>query len=168
MTDEEVREWAQGNADMTRGRLPEWEVWQHIAEHGREWNAARLARRMTPQRCFSNAARTVLGETKFDASGCQYAEGFALTSLGMWSHHAWVVTPAGLVVERTWPYCSGRYVGVTVEALGGYRPAGWCQLSDDSCGFAWAPGMTPEQANRLFDAERTSSHGKILENKPNG
>jgi hypothetical protein len=150
MDDDELRAWARRNATITHGRLPETEIWARIATDGHEWTSAVTARRMTPQRCFTNTARTILGHTALDADSWQYAEGFAYTTLGLWSHHAWCVTPGGLVVERTWETPGRRYAGVTIDNLGEHYPAGYCQLTEWPCGFAWAPSMTEDSANLLF------------------
>lgn len=163
MTNEELREWARRCADITAGRMMETDVWRVIARRGREFTHAYKANgkpdhgtgMMTPRQCFYNTARTVLGLTAMRPEGLRYAEGFALSAVtGMWSHHAWVVTGSGLAVDRTWATPAARYVGVIVYQLGAVagRSPGYCQLSDDSCGFPWAPRMVenPEAYERLW------------------
>jgi hypothetical protein len=150
---EQVRAWARRCAEVTRGRMYESVAWDQIAERGQEWELARHpdgkpARGgplMTPRQCFTNSARTVLGMTAFDPAGCRYAEGFALSSLGMWQHHAWVVNAAGLAVERTWREPGSRYVGVLFEGTWPRHP-GLCQLADDALGMAWAPHLADHEA----------------------
>lgn len=160
---EEARAWAKQCADVTRGRMAESAAWDQIAERGQEWPVAYRANgkpyrggaMMTPRQCFSNAARTVLGATAFDASGCQYAEGFARSAgTGLWIHHAWVVSAYGLVIERTWKVPGSRYVGVTIDGDQMTRPAGMCQLAKWPLDMAWAPDLVenPEAAALLFAA----------------
>jgi hypothetical protein len=162
VTPEEVQAWARQCADVTRGRMPETEVWDAIAKGGREFEHARKpdgkpdrGQRMTPRECFSNSARTVLGLTAVDRKGLQYAEGFALShTVGMWFHHGWVVNTAGLAVDRTWDEPADRYVGVIVEKLGTHlkRPPGTCQLATWPVGIPWGQNMVqnPEAYDRLF------------------
>lgn len=158
---EEVRAWAQRCADVTRGRLPEYAAWDQIAERGQEWDVAynqngkpyRGGPLMKPRNCFNNAARTALGFTAFDAEGCAYAEGFALSPLGLWCHHAWVVTAFGLVIERTWKVPGTRYAGVTFTSPEEFRRApGCCQLAGFPLNHAWGPDLEgrPEAASLLF------------------
>jgi hypothetical protein len=154
----EAREFAQRCADATRGRMPEYRAWDVIAERGHEWEVARYpdgrpyrgGPLMTPRMCFTNAARTVLGVTAFDPEGCAYAEGFALSPLGLWVHHAWVVNAYGLVIERTWREPGSRYVGVTFDDWP--RGPGLCQLSGHSLEMAWGPSLAsnPAGADLLF------------------
>lgn len=148
LTTEELRAWAKRCADATRGRMAEGAAWDQIAERGREFEVARWpdgrpyrgGPLMTPRRCFSNAARTVLAQTAFDPEGCMYAEGFALSAVtGMWVHHAWVASAFGLAVERTWEVPGDRYVGVTIDGGQMTRPPGMCQLARFPLDFPWAP-----------------------------
>lgn len=70
-------------------------------------------RRMASGRCFDNARSTHL------RTGLRYAEGFALMK-GFWFHHAWNVTPDGVVVDRTGmsddAESADRYVGTSPTA----------------------------------------------------
>lgn len=156
---ETVREFATRCAERSRKlRLAECEVWDAIAERGQEWPQAfresgkpdHGTGRMKAQQCFYNTAKTVLGLTAMDPEGLEYAEGFALSQMGMWVHHAWVVRD-GKVVDRTWKYPGRRYLGVvlTKELGSGSKPAGMCQLSDEPCGFAWGPDLTARAAEFL-------------------
>jgi hypothetical protein len=157
-TDEEVRAWAKLCADITDGRLGEHYIWREIAERGQEFEMARTkagkpdhgGTLMRQRECFTNSKRTVLGFTHYDPAGCTYAEGFALSSLGMWAHHAWVVTPGGLALDRTWRNGSTCYVGVTLDELG--EDITTCELAPYPCGYAWAPNMVkaPEAYDRVF------------------
>lgn len=163
--DREIRAWAKERADMLRGRMAEYVVWDAIAKNGREWAPALRAdgtpdfggRLMTPRQCFRNSQRTVLGLTAYPAhwldGDLRYVEGFALTHLDMWSHHAWVARPDGLVVDRTWKDGAKRYIGVPMEfdeLMKRHRDLGGSLLSDWPVGFAWGVGMTPEDADRMF------------------
>jgi hypothetical protein len=161
MTTEEVRAWAKRCADVTRGRMAEGEAWELIAERGEEWQVARNrdgspyrgGPMMRKQQCFNNAARTALGLTAFDAEGCRYAEGFALSAVtGMWVHHAWVLNAFGLVIDRTWEVPGERYVGVTFDDDQAARPWGMCQLASFPLDMPWGPYMEgrPEDAAALF------------------
>jgi hypothetical protein len=160
MTIREVRAWAKSLADLTRGRMPEYLIWDMVAERGREWSAAvcedgspdRGGPQMTPKECFRNVQCVVLGTVKSSHGRCRYAEGFALGYAGLWYHHAWAVNAAGLAVELTWDDAGERYIGVTVakSVLGSYRETGCCQLTDWPLGTAWAPHMTAGSARRLF------------------
>ena len=159
---DEIREWARRCADVTRGRMPEYEAWDQIAERGEEWDVALCANGkpyqggglMTPKQCFSNSARTVLGLTAFDPTGCKYAEGFAQSAgLGLWMHHGWVVSASGLVIDRTWEEVGTRYVGVTFDEFP--RSPGCCQLTEWPLGIAWGPNYAdhPEVVNQLFSSK---------------
>jgi hypothetical protein len=159
-SDEDLRAWAKRCADITRGRVPEYIAWDLIAERGEEWKVARRPNgkvyrggpMMTPKMCFWNTARVIAGQTAFDAEGCWYADGFAKTVLGMWSHHAWVVNP--FVLERTWKDVGERYVGVTFTEFP--RDLGFCQLGDYPLGFAWGPNLMSQPAeavDRLFNGK---------------
>ena len=154
----ELRAWAKKCADVTRGRMPEFEIWDAIADRGEEWQIAYTKSGkpdhggplMTPRECYTNTARAILGLTAYNPDGKHYAEGFALTNHGMWSHHAWIVNEAGLVVDRTWKDGAQRYVGVICDDW--LRMPGEPQLSDWPCGFAWAPTYadSPELLDRMF------------------
>jgi len=145
--DRELRTWAQRCAETTEGFLAESTAWKQIAERGHEWKLAKrpngtLIRGgplLTPRECFRNAARIVGGLTAYNPAGCQYAEGFTLTEMGFWSHHAWVITPGDQVIERTWKTGGQRYVGVTIDLADFPNYPGSCQLSEWPLGFAWAP-----------------------------
>lgn len=167
--DHEVRVWAKSRADMLRGRMLEYEIWDAIAENGREWAPALRkdgtpdfgGRLMTPRECFSNSQRTVLGMTAYPAhrldGDLRYVEGFALTHLNMWSHHAWVARPDGLIVDRTWKDGAQRYIGVPMEAAELFNRSGdlgGCLLSRWPAGIAWGVGMTPEDADRMFGSRK--------------
>jgi hypothetical protein len=148
--------------------MPEYLIWDVVAERGREWDAARnkdgsLDRggpQMTPKECFRNVQCVVLGATENAHGRCQYAEGFALGFAGLWYHHAWAVNAAGLAVELTWDDAGERYIGVTVtkNVIGTFRDTGCCQLTDYPLDFAWAPSMTPESAHHLFGHREISSN----------
>lgn len=156
---EDLRVWAKRCADVTRDRMAEYRAWDQIAERGEEWELARWPNgkpyrggpMMTPQMCFWNTARVIAGQTAFNPEGCRYAEGFALTTLGMWSHHAWVINAAGLAIERTWKEPGERYVGVTFTEFP--EGLGFCQLDHFPLGYAWGPTYAdhPEELNRLWN-----------------
>jgi hypothetical protein len=161
---EDVRAWAKKCAEATRGRMPEYRAWDLIAERGQEWDVARHPNgkparggpMMTPKMCFWNSARVIAGLTAYDPAGCQYAEGFALSHrLGMWFHHAWVVSPAGLVLERTWDEPGDRYIGVTFKPGDTDKDFGCCQLDEYPFGTAWGPALAeqPVIAGQLWDNE---------------
>lgn len=143
-----VRTWAQRCADSSRDLVPvETQIWDAIAERGCEWQLARTpdglpdhgGALLTPRLCFANAARTVHGMTRLNAAGCHYAEGFALSNLGFWFHHAWIISAAGLVIERTWPVPADRYVGVITSVP--VARIGECQLTCWPAGIAFAPAL---------------------------
>jgi hypothetical protein len=173
MDTEQVRAWAKRCADVTRGRMYESVAWDQIAERGAEWELARHpdgkpyrgGPLMTKRQCFTNTVRTVLGMTAFDPAGCRYAEGFALSSLGIWQHHAWVVNAAGLAVERTWREPGSRYVGVTFNAFRFRRDPGCCQLADDALGMAWAPELADREAEADLLFRGTPLTGRLHEEK---
>lgn len=153
-TTEEVRAWCKRNADMTRGVMGEFLVWDELAKRGEEFHGPVSKGRalMTKKQCFTNSALTVLGATAVEPAGLRYAEGFALSAQGFWVHHAWVVTADGQVMDRTWRESGSRYVGVALEMgeLGSKYPAGCSQLAPESMNMAWAPNMTEAQAEMLF------------------
>lgn len=156
----EVRAWAKGLADLTRGRMPEYLIWDMVAERGREWSAdvdedglpRRGGPRMTAKECFRNSQLVALGVVSNSHGKCRYAEGFALGFAGLWYHHAWVVNAAGLAVELTWEDAGERYIGVTVtkSVLGTFHETGCSQLVNWPLGTAWAPNLTEESARHLF------------------
>jgi hypothetical protein len=156
---EDLRAWAKKCADVTRGRMPEYVAWDLIAERGEEWEVARRpdgkpyrgGPLMTPKMCFTNAARIAGGLTSFNPEGYRYAEGWMLGPFGIWFHHGWVVTAAGLVIERTLKEPGDRYVGVTFDEFP--RDPGLCQLADWPFGHAWGPNLVQQPAeavDRLF------------------
>ena len=93
-----------------------------LAEHGRSWRytPGPLPEGVTWGRrgeCFRNAAMTLLegGE----ARGWRYCEGYAHPGTGVPVWHAWLVTPAGEVIDPTWRPSLGterEYFGVAFSA----------------------------------------------------
>jgi hypothetical protein len=94
---------------------------------------------MMQKLCFRNAALTAFGCTAFDPAGAHYAEGFAQGTAGLWFHHAWVVSSAGEVIERTWETPGDRYVGVILTRREFTHGWGGCQLSTWPIGISLAP-----------------------------
>ena len=134
---EEARSWAARCAEATRPAMPESAAWDQIARAGQEWDPPASpwdGPAMTPGMCFTNAA-----EVAFTTPGCEYAEGFAEGALGLWYHHAWVITPGGLVADPTWDVPGTRYVGMTFPSMP--RVLGRCQLTAKPAGFGWGPAM---------------------------
>lgn len=154
MTDQEARDWARRCWEVTRQRMPESEVWEAIAERGHAWlprltKGGKLYRgghRMTVGYCFYNAAHSVHGRSK-DAPSWKYAEGFALSALGLWNHHAWVVLPDGTVMDRTWDEPGQLYVGVVVDPTP--FEEGESQLTALPVGIPWAPGFADDELDKL-------------------
>jgi hypothetical protein len=71
-------------------------------------------RRGMVKQCFQNAARVVLRRpVEF-----RYFEGFAISSVGIPMHHAWLVDNDGRAWDQTWPPGkSGPLVGVHVPTF---------------------------------------------------
>lgn len=164
---EELRAWASRCADVTRGRMAEYSIWEAIAEEGQEWKPRltkagklyRAGRRMEATYCFYNSAATVLGEVAGSVpAGLRYAEGFALSSMGLWFHHAWCVMPDGLVLDRTWDQPGQRYVGVIIDKL--TLEPGDTYLAPIACGIPWGQNYesTPEIADWLFNDKESDEH----------
>ena len=85
-----------------------------ITREAREWTPAprpKGVRKRADRACFLNSARLACAREDLT-----YCEGFALTDWG-WVHHAWCVTPTGVVVDSTWPTIGMRYIGFTVEKV---------------------------------------------------
>jgi hypothetical protein len=156
---EAIRSWARKCADATRGLFAESEAWDVIAANGQEWSTTYTERGkprrggplMAPKMCFYNSARTVLGLTAFDPEGFHYAEGFALSGMGFWIHHGWIVNDSGLVIDRTWRNPGERYIGVTIEPW--KRTPGLCQLSEWPLGMPYGPSLAdhPEMVDWWHD-----------------
>jgi hypothetical protein len=169
---ETVHDFASRCAALSRRlRLAEYQVWDAIAERGQEWPQALTSSgrpdagtgRMKPRNCFNNSARTVLGLTAMDPEGLKYAEGFALSAMGLWQHHAWVVRD-GLAVDRTWAEPGQRYLGVTFTSeelcsMASGKEPGMCQLSHEPCGSAWGPHMTEKAVDFLSSGLAGNSSG---------
>lgn len=81
---------------------------EFVLQHGRAFQAAPRPKGVRKQRdkmCFSNAFH--LAESK----GYIYVEGWAISFIP--AHHAWCVTPDGIVVDPTWRKPEGAsYFGV--------------------------------------------------------
>lgn len=70
-----------------------------------------MRKRLRGRWCFDNASRTSA------TYGLQYAEGFALSQMGVWIHHAWNLDEHGSVLDRTWEERGTRYYGVVIPDL---------------------------------------------------
>lgn len=84
-----------------------------VAKHGQAWTPGprpKGVRMRTPQHCFMNAYNLVTSPTG-ERLKLRYVEGYASGIIP--THHAWAVTPEGVVVETTWGEGVGKaYFGV--------------------------------------------------------
>lgn len=143
--DSETLDWVRRCSRECRkaGMYPETAIWDAIAERGDEYKLAPLPEgvSMMPAReCFRNAVLTALGATEWDDDTLRYAEGFVYRDdIGMWLHHAWVVTDAGVAVDRTWHLPGSRYVGVIVPIDETSPNLGGSTFARHPIGIAWGP-----------------------------
>lgn len=60
--------------------------------------------------CIGNSLLTALAHPEL-----KYAEGLALSVLGLWYRHAWLVNAAGEAIDVTWTHTGQRYIGRTYQ-----------------------------------------------------
>lgn len=81
-----------------------------VLQEGREFIAAKRPKGVRKQRdklCYQNSLHLMLSNLELI-----YVEGYAI-HLGIPVHHAWCVTPDGVVVDPTWKHPEkGVYIGV--------------------------------------------------------
>lgn len=123
---EVLESYADSLAQLGHGRS----TYAEILKHGRAYEAAPLPstiRRGPKKECFINALRIT------DNDELTYCEGYGLrASVGMPIHHAWCVTPNGVVVDPTWDdpeEC--QYFGIELYS-GWVISLGWTGLALES------------------------------------
>ena len=84
----------------------------YVLRCGKEYAVPAVARpkgirKGTDKMCFMNSYRIA------DEHGWTYVEGFAFSIIP--THHAWCVTPEGVVVETTWKDAGSAYYGVEFD-----------------------------------------------------